>query len=162
MENLKNIAPIEDFNWDAYENGDAVTSVSKEDLEKAYDSTLNKVNDREVVDGTVIAMNKREVVVNIGYKSDGIIPLSEFRYNPDLKVGVRQELYHRFTVGELMKEYPARLSINDSMDVVVATFDKTNAWTLPVVDDDGVFVGFIRKSKVFTNYRQLLADLSDD
>ena len=74
MENLKNVAPIEDFNWDAYENGEAVTSASHEELEKAYDSTLNKVNDREVVDGTVIAMNKREVVVNIGYKSDGIIP----------------------------------------------------------------------------------------
>ncbi|WP_303236386.1 S1 RNA-binding domain-containing protein, partial [Phocaeicola coprophilus] len=93
MENLKNIAPIEDFNWDAYENGDATTTVSKEDLEKAYDSTLSKVNDREVVDGTVIAMNKREVVVNIGYKSDGIIPLSEFRYNPDLKVGDTVEVY---------------------------------------------------------------------
>ena len=87
MENLKNVAPIEDFNWDAYENGETVTNVSHEDLEKAYDNTLNKVNDREVVDGTVIAMNKREVVVNIGYKSDGIIPLNEFRYNPDLKVG---------------------------------------------------------------------------
>ena len=74
MENLKNVAPIEDFNWDAYENGEAVTSASHEELEKAYDGTLNKVNDREVVDGTVIAMNKREVVVNIGYKSDGIIP----------------------------------------------------------------------------------------
>ena len=72
MENLKNVAPIEDFNWDAYENGEAVTSASHEELEKAYDGTLNKVNDREVVDGTVIAMNKREVVVNIGYKSDGI------------------------------------------------------------------------------------------
>ena len=87
MENLKNVAPIEDFNWDAYENGETVTNVSHEDLEKAYDNTLNKVNDREVVDGTVIAMNKREVVVNIGYKSDGIIPLNEFRYNPDLKIG---------------------------------------------------------------------------
>ena len=83
MENLKNVAPIEDFNWDAYENGEAVSNVSHEDLEKAYDNTLNKINDREVVDGTVIAMNKREVVVNIGYKSDGIIPMSEFRYNPD-------------------------------------------------------------------------------
>ena len=62
MENLKNVAPIEDFNWDAYENGEAVTNASHEDLEKAYDGTLNKVNDREVVDGTVIAMNKREVV----------------------------------------------------------------------------------------------------
>ena len=62
MENLKNITPVEDFNWDAYENGEAVTSMSHEDLEKAYDGTLNKVNDREVVDGTVIAMNKRERV----------------------------------------------------------------------------------------------------
>ena len=86
MENLKNIAPIEDFNWDAYENGDATFGrAATKSLEKAYDSTLSKVNDREVVDGTVIAMNKREVVVNIGYKSDGIIPLSEFRYNPDLE-----------------------------------------------------------------------------
>ena len=62
-------------------------------MEKAYDNTLNKVNDREVVDGTVIAMNKREVVVNIGYKSDGIIPLNEFRYDPDLKVGDTVEVY---------------------------------------------------------------------
>jgi hypothetical protein len=93
MENLKNIAPIEDFNWDAYEKGEAVTSMSQEELEKAYDGTLNKVNDREVVDGTVISMNKREVVVNIGYKSDGIIPLNEFRYNPDLKVGDTVEVY---------------------------------------------------------------------
>ena len=93
MENLKNIAPVEDFNWEAYENGESFAGASHEDLEKAYDSTLNKVNDREVVDGTVIAMNKREVVVNIGYKSDGIIPLNEFRYNPDLKVGDTVEVY---------------------------------------------------------------------
>ena len=93
MENLKNVAPIEDFNWDAYENGEATSNVSHEDQEKAYDSTLNKVGDHEVVDGTVIAMNKREVVVNIGFKSDGIIPMSEFRYNPDLKVGDTVEVY---------------------------------------------------------------------
>ena len=93
MENLKNVAPIEDFNWDAYENGETVTGASHEEMEKAYDNTLNKVNDREVVDGTVIAMNKREVVVNIGYKSDGIIPMSEFRYNPELKVGDTVEVY---------------------------------------------------------------------
>ena len=67
MENLKNVAPIEDFNWDAYENGESVASASHEELEKAYDNTLNKVNDREVVDGTVIAMNKREVVVMLSH-----------------------------------------------------------------------------------------------
>ncbi len=56
MENLKNVAPIEDFNWDDYENCEAVTNLSHDELEKAYEGTLNKVNDREVVYGTVIAM----------------------------------------------------------------------------------------------------------
>ncbi|KAA6348582.1 30S ribosomal protein S1 [termite gut metagenome] len=93
MENLKNIAPNEDFNWDAYEKGEVFDKISRESLEKAYDGTLNKISDCEVVDGIVIAMNKREVVVNIGYKSDGIIPLSEFRYNLDLKVGDTVEVY---------------------------------------------------------------------
>ena len=93
MENLKNVAPIEDFNWDAYESGEISTGVDRQELAKAYDSTLNKVSEREVVDGVVIAMNKREVVVNIGYKSDGIISLSEFRYNPELKVGDTVEVY---------------------------------------------------------------------
>ncbi len=67
--------------------------MSKEQLEQAYDTTLNKVADNEVVNGTVTAINKREVIVNIGYKSDGIIPISEFRYNPDLKVGDEVEVY---------------------------------------------------------------------
>ena len=93
MSNLKNIAPLEDFDWDSYESGSAQVEVSKEELTKAYDATLNSVNSSEVVDGTVISMNKREVVVNIGYKSDGIIPMSEFRYNPDLKVGDKVEVY---------------------------------------------------------------------
>jgi small subunit ribosomal protein S1 len=93
MENLKNIQPLDEFNWEAYESGETLSQVSKEDQEKAYDNTLNKVNEREVVEGTVISMNKREVVVNIGYKSDGIIPMSEFRYNPDLKPGDKVEVY---------------------------------------------------------------------
>ena len=122
MENLKNIAPIEDFNWDAYESGDAVTNVSKEELEKAYDSTLNKVNDREVVDGTVIAMNKREVVVNIGYKSDGIIPLSEFRYNPDLKVGDTVEGYI-----ENQEDKKGQLILSHKKARATRSWDRVNA-----------------------------------
>ena len=93
MENLKNVAPLTDFDWDAYENGSTETKEAKAELEKAYDTTLNKVNEHEVIEGTVISINKREVVVNIGYKSDGIIPISEFRYNPDLKVGDQVEVY---------------------------------------------------------------------
>ena len=93
MEDLKNVAPLQEFDWDAFENGSANSGMSKEQLEQAYDTTLNKVADNEVVNGTVTAINKREVIVNIGYKSDGIIPISEFRYNPDLKVGDEVEVY---------------------------------------------------------------------
>ncbi|MBR5530435.1 MAG: 30S ribosomal protein S1 [Bacteroidaceae bacterium] len=92
MENLKNITPLSDFDWNAFEN-DAAVAEGQSDLQKAYDETLNRVNEHEVVDGTVIAINKREVVVNIGYKSDGIIPVNEFRYNPELQVGDTVEVY---------------------------------------------------------------------
>ena len=88
----KNVQPLQDFNWDEFENG-TVANVSKEDLDKAYDETLNKVSEHQVVDGTVISVDKKEVVVNIGYKSDGIIAASEFRYNPDLKAGDTVEVY---------------------------------------------------------------------
>ena len=93
MADFKNVAPLEDFDWEAYANGDSKVETSREAQEEAYNGSLNKVNDHDVVDGTVIAMNKREVVVNIGFKSDGIIPASEFRYNPDLKVGDTVEVY---------------------------------------------------------------------
>ena len=93
MENFKNVAPLSDFDWNAFENGVTESAQSKEELEKAYDKTLGSVDENDVVEGTVIAINKREVVVNIGYKSDGIIPVSEFRYNPELKVGDQVEVY---------------------------------------------------------------------
>ena len=93
MADLKNVAPLADFDWEAYEQGDSNTAVSREAQTEAYEGSLNKVSDHDVVDGTVISMNKREVVVNIGFKSDGIIPMSEFRYNPDLKVGDTVEVY---------------------------------------------------------------------
>ncbi len=88
----KNVQPLQDFDWDQYENGTSA-NVSKEELDKAYDETLNKVSEHQVVDGKVISVDKKEVVVNIGYKSDGIIPASEFRYNPDLKAGDIVEVY---------------------------------------------------------------------
>ena len=92
-ENLKIVAPIEDFDWAAYAQDDPYSKESREKLAETYDNTLSKINDKEVVTGTVSSMNKREVVVNIGYKSDGIVSLNEFRYNPDLKVGDEVEVY---------------------------------------------------------------------
>ena len=91
-EELKN-SPIEDFDWDAYEKGETQAAQSHEELEKTYDKSLSTIKDKDVTEGTVIALNKREVVVNIGYKSDGIIPYNEFRYNPDLKVGDTVEVF---------------------------------------------------------------------
>ena len=92
-ENLKNVHPIDNFDWDNYENGDTYSGKSKEELVNTYDQSLNKINDKEVVIGKVTSFNKREVVVNIGYKSDGVVSMNEFRYNPDLKVGDDVEVY---------------------------------------------------------------------
>ena len=113
MSNFKNVQPLDDFNWEEFEMG-TNAGVSKEDLEKAYDETLNKVTEHQVVEGTVISVDKKEVIVNIGYKSDGIIPASEFRYNPDLKVGDKVEVYvenQEDTKGQLVLSHKkARLS----------------------------------------------------
>ena len=92
FKDVQNVQPLADFNWDEFENG-SHAEASKNDLTKAYDETLNKIQEHQVVEGTVISVDKKEVVVNIGYKSDGIIPASEFRYNPDLKPGDKVEAY---------------------------------------------------------------------
>ena len=93
MENKILKEAVEGFDWNAYENGEVNSNLSKEEQQQAYDQTLGKINTNEVVEGTVISINKKEVVVNIGYKSDGVIPMSEFRYNPDLKVGDKVEVF---------------------------------------------------------------------
>ncbi len=92
FKDVQNVQPLADFNWDEFENG-AHAEASKSNLTKAYDETLNKIQEHQVVEGTVISVDKKEVVVNIGYKSDGIIPASEFRYNPELKAGDKVEVY---------------------------------------------------------------------
>ena len=96
-------------------------------------------------------------VVNRQMKFVGAVYLDDIRH-----VVFRTELYREFRVSQLMKQPQALLSVNDSMDVVVSVFDRTRAWTLPVVDDEGRFVGFIRKSAVLSAYRQLLSDFSVD
>ncbi len=121
--------------WDAYQNGESVASPDHEELEKAYDNTLNKVNDREVVDGTVIAMNKREVVVNIGYKSDGIIPMSEFRYNPELKVGDTVEVYI-----ENQEDKKGQLVLSHRKARATRSWDRVNA----ALENEEIIKGYIK------------------
>ena len=134
MSDLKNVKPLDDFNWDEFENG-GNANVSKEDLEKAYDETLNKVSERQVVEGTVIAADKKEVIVNIGYKSDGIIPASEFRYNPDLKVGDKVEVYV-----ENQEDAKGQLVLSHKKARLSKSWERVNA----ALDNEEVIQGYIK------------------
>ena len=82
---------VDKFDWDAFEK-ENVYDAEKNVIEDRYSQTLSKVIENEVVEGTVVALNKREVIVNIGYKSEGVISINEFRYNPNLKVGDKVEV----------------------------------------------------------------------
>ena len=135
MSNLtKNVQPLADFNWEEYENG-TVANVSKEELDKAYDETLNKVSEHQVVDGTVISVDKKEVVVNIGYKSDGIIPASEFRYNPDLKAGDTVEVYV-----ENAEDKKGQLVLSHKKARLSKSWDRVNA----ALEAEEVIQGYIK------------------
>ncbi len=87
------VSSDQDFDWDAFEKGDDLSGKDQEELQEKYVASLSTVVEKEVIDGTVILINKREVVVNIGSKSDGVISFNEFRYNPDLAVGDVVEVY---------------------------------------------------------------------
>ncbi len=135
MADLKNVAPLEDFDWSAYESGDSQANTSREEQEKAYDGSLNKVNDHEVVDGTVIAMNKREVVVNIGFKSDGIIPMSEFRYNPELQIGDKVEVYI-----ENQEDKKGQLILSHKKARATRSWDRVNE----ALENEEIIKGYIK------------------
>ena len=135
-----------------------ITLMSLDSVIEKYDEYLYPDMDlSELVKS--ISGSRRDVfpVVDRQHRLVGIVYLDNVR-----PVMFRQELYHRFQIGQLMSEPVARLNIDDSMDVVLLTFDKTGAWILPVVDMDGIFMGFVRKSHVLTLYRKMVADLSND
>ena len=134
MSNFKNVQPLDDFNWDEFENGTSA-NVSKTDLEKAYDETLNKVTEHQVVEGTVISIDKKEVIVNIGYKSDGIIPASEFRYNPDLKVGDKVEVYV-----ENQEDVKGQLVLSHKKARLSKSWERVNA----ALENEEVIQGYIK------------------
>ena len=134
MSDLKNVQPLEDFNWEEFENGSS-TGASKEELEKAYDETLNKVSEHQVVDGKVISVDKKEVIVNIGYKSDGIIPASEFRYNPDLKVGDIVEVYV-----ENQEDRKGQLLLSHKKARISKSWERVNA----ALENNEVIQGYVK------------------
>ncbi|MGM9741281.1 MAG: S1 RNA-binding domain-containing protein, partial [Candidatus Cryptobacteroides sp.] len=119
------VAP-EEFDWDAFEKEPAYGDVDKATIEAAYDKTLSEIKPGEVVEGTVTAINKREVLVNIGYKSEGVIAAPEFRYNPELKAGDKVEVYVESPEdkkGQLVLSHKKARQLR-SWDMVNEAFDK--------------------------------------
>ena len=133
-EEVKN-SPIADFDWDAYENGDTKAEKSREELTRTYDESLNTVKDKEVIEGTIIALNKREAVVNIGYKSDGIIPMNEFRYNPDIKVGDVVEVFI-----ENQEDKKGQLILSHRKARASRSWERVNQ----AMENDEIIKGFIK------------------
>ena len=127
--------PEENFDWDAYENDAVVPASEKDALTQKYAETLSKVGEKEVVEGTVISMNKREVVVNIGYKSDGIISLNEFRYNPELKVGDKVEVYV-----ETQEDKKGQLTLSHKQARALRSWDRVNE----ALEKDEIIKGFVK------------------
>ncbi|ANU64134.1 30S ribosomal protein S1 [Muribaculum intestinale] len=128
-------SPIEDFDWEAYEKGEQKGTKSREELTKTYDESLNTVKDKEVIEGTIIALNKREAVVNIGYKSDGIIPVNEFRYNPDIKVGDTVEVFI-----ENQEDKKGQLILSHRKARMSRSWERINQ----ALENDEVIKGFIK------------------
>ena len=135
MSNLTNVQPLEDFDWEGYEKGSAQTEQSLAQQEEAYEKSLTGVNDHDVVEGTVISINKREVVVNIGYKSDGIIPVSEFRYNPELAVGDTVEVYI-----ENQEDKKGQLILSHKKARATKSWERVNA----ALENEEIIKGYVK------------------
>ena len=134
MTELKN-SPVEDFDWDAYEKGETFGEKSREELTKTYDESLNTVKDKDVIEGTIIALNKREAVVNIGYKSDGIIPMNEFRYNPEIKIGDVVEVFI-----ENQEDRKGQLILSHKKARATRSWDRVNE----ALENDEIIKGYIK------------------
>ncbi|MGM9762043.1 MAG: 30S ribosomal protein S1 [Candidatus Cryptobacteroides sp.] len=128
------VAP-EDFDWDAFEGSDVYGGVDKAAIEEAYDKTLSKIVENDVVEGVVTAMNKREVVVAIGGKSEGVIPVSEFRYDSELKVGDKVEVYV-----ESAEDRKGQLVLSHRKARTLKSWDRVNE----AFEKDEVVKGFVK------------------
>ena len=128
-------SPIEDFDWDAYANGETAGSKSREELISTYDESLKTAKDNEVVTGVVKSITKREVRVDIGMKSDAIIPVSEFRYNPDLKVGDEVEVFI-----ETLEDKNGQLRLSHKKACQTRSWDRVNQ----ALENDEIIKGYVK------------------
>jgi small subunit ribosomal protein S1 len=131
----KSAARAEEFDWESFENEESKTSPKYKEYESMYDETLSTIAVDEVVIGTVIQMTSREVVINIGYKSEGVVSLNEFRYNPNLKVGDKVEVYV-----ESQEDKKGQLLLSHKKARAINSWDRVNA----ALEDDEIITGYIK------------------
>jgi small subunit ribosomal protein S1 len=131
----RSVASAEDFDWDSFESEELRNSPKYKEYESLYDETLSTVAVDEVVIGTVIQMTPREVVVNIGYKSEGVVSLNEFRYNPNLKVGDKVEVYV-----ESQEDKKGQLLLSHKKARAINSWDRVNA----SLEKDEIITGYIK------------------
>ncbi len=128
--------PNDEFDWDNIVNdGELAKSKEREEFEKMYDQTLSTITENEVIDGSVVSMNKREVVINIGYKSEGVVSLNEFRYNPELKPGDSVEVYV-----ESQEDKDGQLVLSHKKARALRSWDRVNE----ALEKDEIIKGFIK------------------
>ncbi len=126
----------EEFDWDSFgKKKEVYSKEQREELEGAYANTLKSVNENEVIDGIVVGKNNREVIVNIGFKSDGVISLSELRYKSDLKVGDTIEVYV-----ESQEDTSGQLILSHKKARILRSWDRVNA----AYDNDEIITGFVK------------------
>lgn len=125
----------EEFDWDAYERDGYALNKTHDEQEKLYEGTLSTVAVDEVVEGTVIAMNNREVVINIGQKSEGVVSLNEFRYNPDLKLGDKVEVYV-----ESQEDKKGQLVLSHKKARAYNSWDRVNS----ALENNEIITGYIK------------------
>lgn len=122
MRDLKDIQPLQDFDWSSIgKKKNVYTDKERESLTQSYEDTFNQLAEQQVVEGTIVAKNNREVVINIGFKSDGIIPLSEIRYNPNLKVGDKIEVFV-----ESQEDSDGQLILSHKKALILKSWDRVN------------------------------------
>ena len=128
-------AGVENFDWESYADESIYSQSEKQNFESMYDQTLSVIGESEVMEGTVIAMNKREAVINIGYKSEGVISLNEFRYNPELKIGDKVEVYV-----EIQEDKKGQLVLSHKKARAMQSWDRVNA----ALEKDEIIKGYIK------------------
>jgi small subunit ribosomal protein S1 len=125
----------EEFDWDAFEDDSIIKSDKRKELEDLYDKTLSSITENEVVDGTVVAMNKREALINIGYKSEGVVNMNEFRYNPELAIGDKVEVYV-----ESQEDRNGQLNLSHKKARALRSWDRVNQ----ALEQDEIIKGYIK------------------